>query len=147
MTLTRYLILSRCIPLLTTLATIISAPTIAWCLVYSTPTDNGLGCWCFMRTLWREREILRLLCGRVLAWGKVGGHIFLPYGEGVTRRGSGHRLPYSGGNRREGGLCVRSLLLRRWIGAQHLPPDFSNAMPGYIEAGMRRLGGMLSRRA
>ena len=132
---TKYFILSRCIPLLNTLATSISAPTIAWCLVYSTPTDNGLGCWCFMRTLWREREILRLLCGRVLARGKRWRPYLSALREGVTRRGSGHHLPYSGGNRREGGLCVRSLLLRRWIRAQHLPPELFECHAGAYRGG------------
>jgi hypothetical protein len=43
MTLTQYFILSPYTPFLNALATIISAPTIARCLVYSMPPDNGLG--------------------------------------------------------------------------------------------------------
>src|SRR4029450_11494907 len=62
---TKYFIVLRCILLPNPLATIVNAPTIAWCLVYSMPADNGLGEWCFIRALWHEREILRLLCGRV----------------------------------------------------------------------------------
>jgi hypothetical protein len=58
---------------------------------------------------------------------------WIPVGDSAAD--AGYHPAFSGGDRRESSVCSRDFLLRRWIGAQHLPAEFFERHTGAYRGG------------